>query len=90
MIFIEEMQRRLAPVAASLSMSRLGELGTSYSSPNLSHTFGADAGGGAGGSQRSEASEMFDANDTPFELRVLEVALDVVRPATAPSLNPRP
>ena len=31
---------------------------------------------------RAESSDMLDAADTPFELRVLEVALDVVRPTS--------
>ena len=34
---------------------------------------------GSNGMTRAESSDMLDAADTPFELRVLEVALDVVR-----------
>ena len=78
MTFIEEMQRRLAPTAPSLSPFK--DMATSFSSPNLSTPFGSDAVPGQNSAQRSEHSEMFDVNDTPFELRVLEVALDVVRP----------
>ena len=32
---------------------------------------------------RAESTDMLDAADTPFELRVLEVALDVVRTNSA-------
>ena len=41
---------------------------------------GNGAASGSGGMTRTESTEMLDAADTPFELRVLEVALDVVRP----------
>ncbi len=33
---------------------------------------------------RTESTDLLDAADTPFELRVLEVALDVVRPRALP------
>ena len=39
---------------------------------------GNGAASGSGGMTRTESTDMLDAADTPFELRVLEVALDVV------------
>ena len=96
MTFIEEMQRRLAQAPPLLPpLSKLGGgLASSYSSPNLSRAFAAAAGpsaengagegngNGNGGMSRVESQDLFDASDTPFELRVLEVALDVVRSST--------
>lgn len=83
--FIEELQRRLAPQAPSLASSRVGELNYSYSSPNLGQSFPGEAASGfppphglLGPLRGDNGAELFDTNDTPFELRVLEVALDVI------------
>lgn len=89
--FIEELQRRLAPQAPSLASSRVGELNYSDSSPNLGQSFAGEAASGFppphglhGPLRGYNGAELFDTNDTPFELRVLEVALDVVRPSMGP------
>ena len=37
---------------------------------------------------RAESTDLLDAADTPFELRVLEVALDVVRRDVATACDP--
>lgn len=92
--FIEELQRRLAPQAPSLASSRVGELNYSYSSPNLGQSFPGEAASGfppphglLGPLRGDNGAELFDTNDTPFELRVLEVALDVVRPFAVGALD---
>lgn len=72
MAFIEELQRRLTPQEGKL----LGALSMSQSTPNLAQ-------------QKAEADAQAAMNaehQTPFELRALEVALDVVSLLTLPLL----
>ncbi|CAL5224978.1 g7755 [Coccomyxa viridis] len=64
--FIEELQRRLTPVNGKAL-----PLPTSKSSPNLAHD-------GAGGLPPAAMDDMRGEHKSPFELRALEVALDVV------------
>ena len=66
MAFIEELQRRLTPVNGKAL-----PLPTSKSSPNLAHD-------GAGGLPPAAMDDMRGEHKSPFELRALEVALDVV------------
>ncbi len=49
---------------------------------------GNGAASGSGGMTRTESTDLLDAADTPFELRVLEVALDVVRTGAPPLHSP--
>lgn len=67
--FIEELQRRLTPVnGKSLKVP------SSRSSPNLAHE------NGEGGPLNAPLDDMREEHKSPFELRALEVALDVVSP----------
>lgn len=72
--FVEELQRRLTPPP------RAGKgMSISQSTPDLSHLgAGADGAATGNGLARSEAADLFSETDTPFELRALEVVLDVV------------
>ena len=64
--FIEELQRRLTPVNGKAL-----PLHGSKSSPAMAHE-------GAGGHPPAAMDEMRGEHKSPFELRALEVALDVV------------
>lgn len=66
--FIEELQRRLTPVNGKPL-----KLPSSRSSPNLAHE------NGEGGPLNAPLDDMREEHKSPFELRALEVALDVVR-----------
>ena len=76
MAFIEELQRRLTPV-----IGKAVRLPTSKSSPNLAHE------NGEGGLPHAPMDDMRGEHKSPFELRALEVALDVVSPLTLPKIN---
>lgn len=76
MAFIEELQRRLTPVNGKTL-----PLATSKSSPSLAHD-------GVGALPHGAMDEMRGEHKSPFELRALEVALDVVSvPALRSSLH---
>ena len=67
--FIEELQRRLTPVNGKPL-----KLPSSRSSPNLAHETGEV------GPLNAPLDDMREEHKSPFELRALEVALDVVSP----------
>ena len=71
MAFIEELQRRLAP--ADFGGAKSGAFLPSYhSSPNLAAATAAAA------AAHAHAQQGTGEHGSPFELRALEVALDVV------------
>lgn len=76
MAFIEELQRRLTPLNG-----KAAKLPSSRSSPNLAH----DNNGGEGGHPHAHTDDMRGEHKSPFELRALEVALDVVSPPASAS-----